>query len=290
VSVDAVSDPPEVHRRRVRNILRDARENIGLTQKQAADRVLWSLSKMIRIETGAPPQPADVRVLLKEYGFEDERISEVVAYAKAARQPDEWEQYKGVYTNAALSLFSNEPAARVVQQYEASVVPGLLQTEDYARELFKKLGVEDSVAEKRLRVRLQRQEMLDRDDCPKLDFILGEATISRPAGEGFEVIRAQLQRLKALAEHPQITLRFLPFAAGMHPGMGMSFTVLEFRDPEVPDLVYLENGDGDSIWRDDEAEIEKYALRFGKLLELGAPAEDFVPRIEALARDRFGGI
>jgi len=290
VPVDAVSVPPEVNRRRVRNILRDARENIGLTQKQAADRVLWSLSKMIRIETGAPPQPADVRVLLKEYGFEDDRISEVVEYAKAARQPDEWEQYKGVYSNAALSLFSNEPAARLIQKYEASVVPGLLQTEDYARELLQTVGVDDSVAEKRLRVRLQRQEMLDRDDCPKLDFILGEATLSRPAGEGFEVIRAQIQRLKALADHPKITLRFLPFAGGMHPGMGMSFTVLEFPDPEVPDLVYLENGDGDSIWRDDKAEIEKYALRFGRLLELAAPAEDFVTRIEALARERFGGL
>lgn len=288
--VDALSDPPEVNRRRVRNILRDARESVGLTQKQAADRVLWSLSKMIRIETGAPPQPADVRLLLKEYGLHDDRISEVVEYAKIARRTDEWAQYRDVYTNAALSLFSNERAARVIQKYEPSVVPGLLQTEDYARVLLHKVGVDEATTEKLLQVRLQRQEMLDRPDCPKLDVILGEATISRPAGDGFAVIRAQIQRLKALADHDKITLRFLPFSAGLHPGMGFAFTVLEFRDPEVPDLVYLENNSQDSIVRDDKAEIEKYAQRFGKLLELAPPAEDFVTQIEAVAAARFGGI
>jgi transcriptional regulator with XRE-family HTH domain len=291
VPVDVVGGgPPEVNRRKVRNILRDARESIPLSQKQAAERVLWSLSKLIRIETGAPPQPADVRVLLKEYGFDDDRIAEVVEYAKIARQPDEWEQYRGLYTNAALSLFANESAARVIQKYEPTFVPGLLQTEDYARELLQALEVDNGVIERLLMVRLQRQEMLERPDCPKLDFILGEATISRPIGSGFAVIRSQIQRLKALADHPKITLRLLPFSAGVHPGMGIAFTVLEFRDAEVPDIVYLESADRDSIWRDEKEEIQKYAQRFGKLLEMAPPAEDFTTQLEAVAEARFGGI
>ncbi|MCO1657878.1 helix-turn-helix domain-containing protein [Pseudonocardia humida] len=279
--------PPEVNRRRVRNILRDARESVGLTQKQAADRVLWSLSKMIRIETGAPPQPSDVRVLLKEYGFEDERISEVVEYAKAARRPGEWEQYRDVYTSAALNVFENERAARLIQKYEPSVVPGLLQTEDYARELLASLGNEGRRIEKLLMARLQRQEMLERIDCPKLDFILGEATISRPVGRGSGIIKSQIERLKVLADHPNITLRFLPFSAGLFRGMGDAFTVLEFRDPEVPDLVYLESADRDSVWRDEKNEIARYAERFGMLQELASPPEDFVSQITAVARNRF---
>jgi len=263
---------------------------VGLTQKQAADRVLWSLSKLIRIETGTPPQPADVRVLLKEYGFDDARIAEVVEYAKIARQTDEWEPYRDVYSNAALSLFSNEAAAEVIQKYESSLVPGLLQTEDYARGLLRALEIESGRIERLLSVRLQRQEMLDDPNCPKLDFILGEATVSRPVGKGFSVIRAQIQRLKALAEHPQITLRFLPFAAGVHPGLGSAFTVLEFRDPEVPDLVYLESADGDSIWRDEKDEVRKYIHRFGQLQEIAAPAEAFGSQIDAVAKERFGGL
>jgi transcriptional regulator with XRE-family HTH domain len=290
VPVEAVGGPPEVNRRRVRNILRDAREGIGLTQKQAAERVLWSLSKLIRIETGATPQPADVRVLLKEYGFADDRIAEVVEYAKVARQPDEWEQYKDVYSNAALSLFSTEAAARVIQKYEPSVVPGLLQTEDYARELLRSREIDNGVIDRLLMVRLQRQEMLERKDCPKLDFILGEATISRPVGDGYGIIRAQIQRLKSLADHPKITLRCLPFSAGVHSGMGVSFTVLEFRDAEVPDLVYLESADRDSIWRDDKDEVHKYAQRFGKLQEIAQPAEEFASQVEQVAKERFGGL
>ena len=183
-----------------RNILRQEREQRGITQKAAAERVLWSQSKLIRIETGVTPAaPADVRLLLLEYGANEERVAEIVEIAKAARQPDEWQAFKGIYSTASLNLFANERAATLIQKYEPTLVPGLFQTEEYARALLRETGSNPKTIDERVRARLLRQEMLDDDDCPNLDVIIGEATVSRPVG-GNKVMRDQIAKLKRLAE------------------------------------------------------------------------------------------
>ena len=288
VMSDMTADPPEVMKRKVRNILRQEREHRGITQKAAAERVLWSQSKLIRIETGVTPAaPADVRLLLKEYGASDERVAEVVEIAKAARQPDEWEAFKSVYTNASLNLFANERAATLIQKYEPTLVPGLFQTEEYARSLLKEMGSDPGAIDARVRARLLRQEMLDDPDCPHLDVIIGEATISRPVG-GRGIMRDQIAKLKKIADHSKINLQFMPFAVGAHPGLGSAFTILEFKDPDLPDLVYLESADRESLVRDDRDEVERYNRRFAELQEIAAAPEDLAEHLDEVLRYRFG--
>lgn len=279
------SDSPEVMRRKLRSALRQARESAQITQKAIADRLFWSQSKIIRIEQGnVPVAPSDVRVLLLAYGQDDEqRITEMMELARASRRPDEWAAYKDVYSSEALTLFSNERAASTVQKYEPSLVPGLFQTEAYARALLVALKAPPAKLEQRLEVRLRRQELLDSPDCPDLDVIIGEAAVSRPTG-GKRVMREQIERLKELARHPKVTLQLLPFARGPHRGMGSAFTILQFTDDDLPDLLYLEGADKESITRDDRDAVASYGERFVELKELSADGDLDAQLDELVAR------
>lgn len=284
---DGVADPPEVMRRKVRNILRHERELRGITQKAAAERVLWSQSKLMRIETGVTPAvPADVRLLLLEYGADEARVAEVVEIAKGAWQPDEWETYKGIYSTAALNLFANEGAATLIQKYEPTFIPGLFQTEDYTRALLKETRSNPEQIDNRVRGRLRRQEMLGSDDCPNLNIIIGEATVSRPIG-GNKVMREQVDKLKKLTTHNKVILSLIPFSRGAHPGLGSAFTILEFNDPDLADLVYLEGADRESIVRDDQGEVDRYNRRFAELRELAIPPEDLPAFLDEIVKYRF---
>lgn len=281
--------PPEVNRRRVRNILRESRTAAGLTQEEAALRVIWSLSKLIRVENGpTAPAPADVRLLMLEYGAPEERVLEVVEYAKAARRPDPWQTFKGVYSAESRSLFANEPAASLIQKHEPSVVPGLLQTEDYANALLRGIGVEEHLIESMVQVRLARQEILDARDGPTLEFFLGEASVSRPIG-GNAVMRDQLAHLKRMAERPDVTLRLVPFSASAYPGMGSAFTILQFHEPELSDLLYLEGEEGETVVRDNREVIDRYARYFTALQSTALPAREFGDRLDSLAKSLFQG-
>lgn len=281
-------DPPEVIRRKVRSILRQERERLGLTQKAAADRMLWSLSKLIRIETGAAHvSPADVRVLLREYGVDEARATEVVEFAKASRRRDQWDQYQDVLSVAARNLFANEGAAELIEKYEPSWIPGMFQTEAYARALLPAYGMSPETAGRRVEARLARQELLDAEACPEFSVIIDEAAVSRIVGSN-EVMRGQFARLKALAERGNITLQLMPFSKGAHEGMGSGFTVLQFKDLDLPDLVYLESVDGESIVREDQDEVAKYTDRFAMLRERASPPEEFADELDRIGRTRLG--
>lgn len=129
--LDAESLSPEVAKRLLRNLLREERERASLTQTQAAERVIWSLSKLIRIETGVVPvAPADVRLLLLTYDTEPERLAKIVDIATAARKPDIWSPYKKDIGPEYFLFLASEQSASAILKYEPSAVPGLLQTED----------------------------------------------------------------------------------------------------------------------------------------------------------------
>lgn len=280
-------DPPEVTKRRVRRLLRQTRESKGFTQKEVADRLLWSLSKLTRIESGVTlPAPSDVRSLLIEYDA-SERLDEAVELVRLARMPDRWDPFRDIISPNTHNLFSNERAASVIQKFEPSLVPGLFQSEDYRRGLLRSLGASSKMIERRIEITKRRQELLDEADCPTIEVIIGEAVISRPIG-GNSVMLAQIDRLKELASRPKITIQIMPFAIGAHPGMGSAFTVLEFRDSELDDLVYLEEADRDSIVRENREDVEKYRERFATLQELALPAADFAKATTDIASQRFG--
>lgn len=282
-----VSEPPEVMRRRLRVALRQAREAKGLTQKAAAEALDWHPSKIIRIEQGAVGiTPIDLRALLGVYQVTDERqVVELVNLARGSRKQS-WREYKDVYSPASLALFSNETVAKIIYKYEPTFIPGLFQTEEYAAALLAGLGHSEDDIERMVNARLERQELLDRDSRPDLQFVLGEASVSRPVG-GRGVMLRQLERLKDLAARPGISIQVLLFSSGAHPRMGGAFTILEFGDRDLDDLLYLENAGGESTSRDDAELIAAYRRDFLVIQEMASKKDDFIKLIDDIITTRY---
>lgn len=278
---------PEVMRRRLSVVLRRAREKKPLTQREAAEALYWSVSKIIRIEQGAVAiTPTDLQAMLAIYGVNDERqVSELVELALASRRQD-WAAYKDVYSQASLGLFGSEPAAKTIYKYEPTFIPGLLQTPTYAHALLTGLGRSEEEIEPMVNARLQRQELLDREVRPELRFILGEAAVSRAVG-GPRVMIEQLDRIKQLGARHRISLQLLPFSAGAHPTMGGAFTILEFEDEHLDDLLYLENAGGVTTTRDDKDLIAKYREVFLKLEGMATKPDDLASVLDEIAAARF---
>jgi transcriptional regulator with XRE-family HTH domain len=282
-----VSETPEVRRRRLKGTLRQAREAAELTQKGAAEALDWHVSKIIRIEQGTVGiTPVDLRALLGVYGITDEgQIGTLVDLARGSRKQS-WREYKGVYSPASLTLFANEPVAKIIYKYEPTFIPGLLQTEEYARALLEGIGHSEDEIERMVSARLERQELLERDPRPELQFVLGEAAVSRAVG-GRSVMRRQLEQLKELSKRPGISLQVLPFSNGAHPRIGGAFTILEFADDSLDDLLYLENAGGESISREDPDLIADYRRDFFIIQEIATKTEDFVGAIDEIMAVRF---
>jgi Domain of unknown function (DUF5753)/Helix-turn-helix domain len=286
----AKAETVEVKKRRLRVALRQARLDATMTQKAAAEQLVWSTSKIVRIEQGTVPvAPTDVRAMLHLYGVTDEsRVEELVELAKNAREDKGWSAFSDVLSAASLELFGNEPAARVIYKYEPSVIPGLFQTQDYARALLRALGNSEEQVERRLEVRVQRQRLLDEPVRPDLNFILGEAAISRPVG-GEDVMGEQIAHLLELAKIDDISVLLLPFSAGAHRGMGSAFTVLQFNDPLLSDLLYLENAERESFSRDESGQIRKYLELFVELQSMAANSGSLEDQVKRILGDRLLG-
>lgn len=286
-SQSKIVEPPEVKRRRLKGALRHDREAAGLTQKEVSDALDWSVSKVIRIEAGAVGLSAtDLRALMDLYKITDEtRQAQLVELARGSRKQS-WSEYSDVYSVAARTLFGNEAAAKIISKYEPTFIPGLLQTEEYARALLAGVGHSEHEIERMVSGRLERQELLERDERPRLEFILGEAAVSRAVG-GRGVMFRQLERLKDLNSRPGISLQVLLFDVGAHPRMGEAFTILEFTDESLDDLIYLENAGGESISREDPEIIAAYRQDFVTLQGLASPSSDFAAIIDRIAAARL---
>jgi transcriptional regulator with XRE-family HTH domain len=285
-SQSKVRETPEVMRRRLRVALRQERDAAGLTQKDAAAALDWSVSKIIRIEQGTVAiTPIDLRALLAVYKTSDEkREAELVELARGSRKQS-WTEYKDVYSHAALALFGNEAVAKIIYKYEPTFVPGILQTEEYARALLAGLGHSEKEIDRMVSARLERQELLERDPRPQLEFILGEAVVSRAVG-GRGVMLRQLDRIKDLAARPGISLQLLQFSVGAHPRMGEAFTILEFTE-DLDDLLYLENAGGESTSREDLELIADYRRDFITLQALASESTDFAGVVDEIVAARF---
>lgn len=236
-------------RRRLARILRKLREGADLTIEQVAEKVELSPSTISRMETAqVGVRPNDLRALLEIYHVSDAQRDELMQLARKGRQQVWWQEYKDVPTAA---VASREDDAVSILQYAAQVVPGLLQTEDYAREVLLKIHYQASSEKlaRRLEARLARQALLTSKDAPQYWVVLDEAVLRRVVG-GRQVMHAQLQRLIDVAELPNVTLQVLPFSAGAHAGMDGEFTVLSYRDPEDPDVVFIENTGADAYLED----------------------------------------
>ncbi len=258
-------------RRRLRAELRTARQEAGLSEEQVAVLLGWPLSKVIRTEACENAISInDLRALLGHYHLVGtERGSEIISLAQEARELSWWIRYRDIASPAVLQLIGHETAARIARNFEPLLVPGLLQTEEYARAVISQFrtGLSTDRVEDLVGLRMRRQELLDRPNPPLLFFVLDEAVVSRLAG-GDTVMRRQVQILADMAARPNVTVEIVPFTAGLHPGLTGPFVTLEFPDPAAEDVLYLENVQGDLISRDAPEDVVSYRSAFEHLRQL----------------------
>ena len=274
---------PTVRRRRLGFELRRRREAAGATIDYVAERLECSASKISRIETGhSGVTPRDVRDMLELYGVVGAECDELVQIARDARLKGWWHPYSTVLTSAYVGL---ETEARSIREYVQQVVPGLLQTEEYAQAMIRAARPDINIdeVERRVRVRMARQSLLKQDDAVQLWAVLDEAVVSRPVG-GDAVMRRQLERLYEATELPSVTLQILPFEAGAHAGMDGTFAILEFPEPADSDVVFAENATG-GLFLEKSEELRKYHFIFDHIRAAALRPEESASLIGRLAKE-----
>lgn len=262
---------PVVQRRRLRTELRSARQAAGLTQENVADEMDWSPSKIIRIEAGSVGiSTNDLRALLRLYGVADAaRIEELIGLARVARERSWWSSYREDVSQRFLQFIEYEAAASAMRGFQPLMVPGLLQTEEYARTVIQQFAVNATPArvDTLVAIRMKRQELIGRPEAPSMHFVLDEAAIRRQVG-GKAVMRRQIRHLIEIADRPNVTMEIVPFTAGVHPGMQGPFVILEFPEAADDDVLFLETAKADVIVRDDPEELSSYGEMFEQLKKL----------------------
>lgn len=274
---------PTLRRKRLGQELRRLREDASVTIEQVAARMECSTSKVSRIETGhTGVAPRDVRAMLDIYGVDGALGDELVQIAREARQKGWWQLYGTVLSGQYVGL---EQAADKIKAYEAQSVPGLLQTEEYARALIRAGRPDIGTAEidKRVRVRMVRQSLLTQDDPLDLWVVLDEAAISRPVG-GRAVMRKQYEKLVQASELPNVCLQILPFDVGAHAGLDGTFAILLYNEPNDPTLVFAAHAAG-GLFLEKDDELQRYAYIFDQLRTSALSPEASVERFATLAKE-----
>jgi transcriptional regulator with XRE-family HTH domain len=237
-----------VRQRRLRAELRRFREASGRTQKAVAEALGWSISKVIRIETGEVSiSTSDVMALLHYYGVNDSRLENyfIETTRNRACEKSWWSEYRSFLSQRFQNHLGYEASSTRVMQYMSLTMPGLLQTEEYARVLHADHQHDAEHIERWTQIRMRRQELLNESECPEFEFVLDEAVLHRWVG-GPGVMLRQLERLQELMLRPTISIRIVPFSAGTYPGIhGPSFTIFEFSSGDF--AATLEDPDGDKF-------------------------------------------
>jgi transcriptional regulator with XRE-family HTH domain len=272
---------PTVRRRRLSGELRRLRDQAQLTIDDVAEKLACSASKISRIETGhVSVTPRDTREMLKLYGVEPEQLEALVQLAKEARKKGWWHSYSEVFTGAFVGLEAETSSLRA---YQALLVPGLLQTEDYMRAVIRAARPDATEAhvENRVNARQARQRLLADIDPTRYWAVIDEAVLCRMVG-GPKVMHAQLNWLIARASLPHVTIQVLPFSAGAHAGMEGPFLILGFPEQADPDVVYVDNTTA-GIYLEEPAEILRYTLMFDHLRAAALAPDDTLTRIASAA-------
>ncbi len=242
---------PSVHRRRLGKALRDARERSDMTQRDVIRVMDWSISKLTRIESGSGTVSTnDLRALLKLYGLKPEQAENLVEIGRAGRGVSQWNIYRDVASPDLLAYLGYESSAAIIRGFEPLLVPALLQTEDYAGAV---IGVVEAGDPERVEslvdLRMERQEVLVRRPQTQAHFILDEAVIRRVVGSD-KITRQQLRQLLEIAEQPNVTVRVVPFAAGLYAKLRAPYVLFEFDDADDRLVLYVESPFGEYVTRD----------------------------------------
>ena len=223
--------------------LRRLREAKGISREEAGYTIRASESKMSRVELGRVAfKERDVGDLLMLYGVTDpEQRDQVLALAREANHPGWWREYEDVLPGWFNNYVGLEEAAVGIRTYEIQFVPGLLQTEGYARAVIGS-GLPPPTSQeldRAVALRVARQQVLTRPSPPHVWAVVDEAALRRPVG-GSVIVNSQITHLLEVVELPNVALQILPLRAGSHAAGGGAFTILRFGEPELPDVVYVE--------------------------------------------------
>jgi len=263
MSIDSTDDDsrgPTVHRMMLGSLLHRLRTDAEVTADQAAYAIRASRSKISRVENGRVGfKVRDVEDLLRLYQVADSPMREkVMALVRQANAPGWWSRYADVTADWFAEYLGLETAASLIRSFEMQFVHGLFQTREYARAVTL-LGHSAAPAEeidRRVALRVRRQELLAGPEAPKVWSILDEGALRRPVG-GRAVMRRQLDRVMELSDLLNVTLQVVPFDAGGHAGAGGSFTMLRFLAEEVPDIVYIEQLTS-ALYLDKREDVDHY--------------------------------
>lgn len=255
--------------------LRRLRESSGVTREGAGWEIRSSESKISRMELGRVGfKERDVADLLTLYGVTEEHERDaLLKLARDANSPGWWHRYGDVLPSWFQSYLGLEAAAALIRSYEVQFVPGLLQTREYARAvvLLGHGAAGPGEIDRRVALRMQRQQLLHRDNAPQLWAVVDEAALRRPIG-GAEVMRGQLTALIEATKSPNIRLQVIPFAAGGHAAAGGAYTILRFGDQELPDIVYIEQLTS-ALYLDKRDDLDYYAVAMERLCVEAEPPE-----------------
>ena len=281
------SEPsPAVRRRRLALELRRLREAARLTCEEVADHLECSASKISRVETGrVSVSPRDVRDMLDLYGVPAAQRESLVQLARDSRQKGWWHAFSDTMPPQFATYVGLESAACQIRIYEASLIPELLQTEDYARAVIR-AGMMNSpreAVERQVALRMARQPAIAVDNPPKIWAVVDEAALRRQVG-GPGVMQRQLEQLLAEAMLPDVAIQVIPFGGGAHPAMGRPFIILAFPERVDSDVVYLEDLTS-VLYLEDVADVDRYNVLFNHLRATALSLDDSSVLITSILKE-----
>ncbi|MFI9160739.1 helix-turn-helix domain-containing protein [Kitasatospora aureofaciens] len=283
-------DSPTVLRRRLGSELRRLRERADLQAKFVADELGFSASKVSRIESGQTTlKESDIRAMLELYGVSDEaELHQFISLTRRSTQRGWWHDYGDSLPEWFQTYVGLEADASRIRSYESELVPGLLQTADYAREVFRTFWPEQDsghIIERRVKLRMQRQEIIRGPKPLTVHAVLSEAVLRRAVG-GVDLMSEQVKHLIKAAQQPNITVQVLPFSAGAHPAMGTNFRILSFS--EVPgEIVFCESVTS-SLYIEKESDVARHEHVFDHITSLAMSPTDSASWMQQLATEGYG--
>lgn len=290
---DIESATPALCRLQLGSELRQLRLAAGFNGRTVVRKLLWSPSKLTRLETGenAAVEPSDVIALCEIYGATLEKRHTLQGYAAVTKTRRDWWQspeYSPVIGPGFKAYLGLEATASIFQNYASEFVPGLLQTEAYVRVIYERThrGLSTDEVDSLVAVRMNRQEAMHRKKSPlRLTAILNEAVLRRVVG-GPEVMREQLAHIvDVVTNRPNVRVQVLPFNLGLHPGMNGPFVVLQFSDrAALKPIVYVENLSDAWVSRKD-ADVERYEEAFSDLQALAPGPQESLSMIKMAVKE-----
>ena len=268
--------------------LQALREKAGLAREDAARLLHVTAATVRRMERAEVALRIPyVQLLLPAYGLLAEDVEVFLRLADEANRPGWWQRFHDILPDWFSGYVSLEEAAGTIRCYEPHFVPGLLQTEDYARAILTtgSVGQRDPARiERHVALRMERQSLLTRPDAPRFWAVLDETVLRRPVGSSPDIMRAQVERLLEATELPNVTLQIAELAAGHHPGTYSPFVLFRFDVPEVPDMVYIEYLTG-ALYLDEVNEVSEHKEAMDRMVALAESASSTKKILTAARRD-----